>query len=230
MGLGSAMAAACKPSGIHYNWSLPGCASEYFDLIRNFRRHGWLILYLFGASPALCSSFVEGRDHGLQPFMGKQPAPPACHLLRMGPLGYQAMPRPASARATTACAAMPTSLQDALTRGPIPPTRPSASARRGRLCPTLHQPAANRERVLRHHPRQAHHPQRRAPAARAARARVEYVEGVRLMDLDPSSPSASAPRPSVFSTSFLLHCLHAEAARHATRGSTPTAATSTAWP
>ncbi|MDP1566528.1 MAG: glutamate--cysteine ligase, partial [Polaromonas sp.] len=43
-------------SGIHYNWSLPGVSSEeYFGLIRNFRRHAFLLLYLFGASPAVCS-------------------------------------------------------------------------------------------------------------------------------------------------------------------------------
>ncbi len=54
-------------SGIHYNWSLPGLGNdEYFALIRNFRRHAFLLLYLFGASPAVCSSFVAGREHGLQ--------------------------------------------------------------------------------------------------------------------------------------------------------------------
>eukprot|EP01136_Pigoraptor_vietnamica_P037601 Opistho-1_new@105798 len=48
-------------SGIHYNWSLPGVTSEqYFSLIRNFRRHAFVLLYLFGASPALCPCFVEG--------------------------------------------------------------------------------------------------------------------------------------------------------------------------
>jgi hypothetical protein len=40
-------------SGIHYNWSMPGVSSDgYFALIRNFRRHAFLLLYLFGASPA----------------------------------------------------------------------------------------------------------------------------------------------------------------------------------
>ena len=33
-------------SGIHYNWSMPGLSSEaYFGLIRNFRRHAFLLLY-----------------------------------------------------------------------------------------------------------------------------------------------------------------------------------------
>jgi len=55
-------------SGIHYNWSLPDVSSEaYFGLIRNFRRHAFLLLYLFGASPAVCSTFVAGRQHQLQP-------------------------------------------------------------------------------------------------------------------------------------------------------------------
>ena len=41
-------------SGIHYNWSLPEVTTaEYFGLIRNFRRHSFLLLYLFGASPAV---------------------------------------------------------------------------------------------------------------------------------------------------------------------------------
>src|SRR6185369_4966140 len=55
-------------SGIHYNWSLPGVTTEqYFALIRNFRRHAFLLLVLFGASPAVCSSFLSGRVHELQP-------------------------------------------------------------------------------------------------------------------------------------------------------------------
>src|SRR5207249_3252029 len=54
-------------SGIHYNFSLPGTASEaYFALIRNFRRISWLPLYLFGASPAVCSTFVADRPHELK--------------------------------------------------------------------------------------------------------------------------------------------------------------------
>jgi glutamate--cysteine ligase len=70
---GTATAGACRPSqGIHYNWSLPGVDNDgYFALIRNFRRHAFLLLTLFGASPAVCSSFVEGRQHELQP-LGSQ--------------------------------------------------------------------------------------------------------------------------------------------------------------
>ena len=97
-------------AGIHYNFSVPDELLEvlrksespneslqdfktenYFALIRNFRRHFWLLLYLFGASPGVCRSFVKGRNHRLLPF---GPGEHSLHLpnatsLRMGDLGYQ---------------------------------------------------------------------------------------------------------------------------------------------
>ncbi len=97
-------------AGIHYNFSLPeefwtfwyaregGRESlqnyksrRYFELIRNFRRNFWILLYLFGASPAVCRSFVKGRAHQLQPFGDDQHSMhlPYATSLRMGRLGYQ---------------------------------------------------------------------------------------------------------------------------------------------
>ena len=44
------------------NLSLQDFKSEqYFALIRNFRRHSWLLMYLFGASPALDKSFLDNK-------------------------------------------------------------------------------------------------------------------------------------------------------------------------
>ena len=78
-------------SGIHYNFSLPERrrTTQYFALIRNFRRHSWLLLYLFGASPAVCSSFVAGPPHELQPLGDDTLYLPHATSLRMGRLGYQ---------------------------------------------------------------------------------------------------------------------------------------------
>ena len=74
--------------GIHYNWSLPGLTNEeYFALIRNFRRHAFVLLYLFGASPAVCPSFVEGREHELQRLSEHSLYLPHATSLRMGRLG-----------------------------------------------------------------------------------------------------------------------------------------------
>ena len=93
-------------AGIHYNFSLPesfwgryqaelvdsGRAADfqteaYFSLIRNFRRYSWLVLYLFGASPALCPSFLQGREHQLEKLNDSLHLPFATSL-RMGDLGY----------------------------------------------------------------------------------------------------------------------------------------------
>lgn len=67
-------------SGVHYNFSLPmafwqarygvknaeegkAIISEgYFILIRNYYRFGWIIPYLFGASPSMCSSFIRDAE------------------------------------------------------------------------------------------------------------------------------------------------------------------------
>ena len=97
-------------AGIHYNfslqdefwdfWRLREAAHEdlqtyknrrYFDLIRNFRRNFWLLLYFFGASPAVCRSFVKGRDHQLVDFGDDSHSLhlPYATSLRMGNLGYQ---------------------------------------------------------------------------------------------------------------------------------------------
>src|SRR5690349_5659483 len=95
-------------SGVHYNFSLPDDAMvalqtladdgapdaeyrtrRYFATIRNFRRLSWLPLYLFGASPAVCRSFVDGRAHRLQTLSGDTLYLPHATSLRMGPLGYQ---------------------------------------------------------------------------------------------------------------------------------------------
>ena len=97
-------------AGIHYNFSMPDTfwektwreagrpgerqdyiSGRYLDLIRNFQRYSWLLIYLFGASPAVCASFLKGRDnHGLQPFDEQQRSLylPYSTSLRMGDLGY----------------------------------------------------------------------------------------------------------------------------------------------
>ena len=97
-------------AGIHYNFSVPDSlwmklqADEgnqqslqdyktegYFALIRNFRRYFWLLLYLFGAAPAVCKSFVRNREHDLQPVGNDSHSlyKPNATSLRMGNLGYQ---------------------------------------------------------------------------------------------------------------------------------------------
>ena len=63
-------------------------SSQYFGLIRNFRRHSWILLYLFGASPALDSSFVKGREIDLEEGPDGCLIGPYATSLRMSDLGY----------------------------------------------------------------------------------------------------------------------------------------------
>lgn len=75
------------------NQSLEHFVSEqYFGLIRNIHRHGWLMLYLFGASPAFCSSFFSGRASLAQGFSSLNDATlyrPHATSLRMSDIGYR---------------------------------------------------------------------------------------------------------------------------------------------
>ncbi|NWA01212.1 glutamate--cysteine ligase [Pseudomonas gingeri] len=95
-------------AGIHYNFSLPeklwpvlkqaegfvGTDRDYqslayIALIRNFRRYSWLLMYLFGASPALDAGFLRGRSHSLEQFDADTLYLPYATSLRMSDLGYQ---------------------------------------------------------------------------------------------------------------------------------------------
>ncbi|MCL1036267.1 glutamate--cysteine ligase [Shewanella submarina] len=96
-------------SGVHFNFSVSDelwtllyensdkslsredfISERYFGLIRNYRRSVWLLPYLFGASPALCSSFVKGRESDI-PFNKTDDGTlylPYATSLRMSDLGY----------------------------------------------------------------------------------------------------------------------------------------------
>lgn len=63
---------------------------SYMGLIRNLLRYGWIIPYLFGASPAICKSFLKNyREHSLINFNEYTLYKPYATSLRMGDIGYQ---------------------------------------------------------------------------------------------------------------------------------------------
>ncbi len=61
----------------------------YMAMIRNLQRLGWLVPYLFGASPAVCKSFVRDARTDLQSFDANTYFYPYATSLRMGDIGYQ---------------------------------------------------------------------------------------------------------------------------------------------
>jgi glutamate--cysteine ligase len=94
-------------AGVHFNYSMPDAfwpaykeiesyagsvdslrSESYFGLVRNFRRFGWLVLYLFGASPALCRSFARGSNPALSELDIDTLYHPFATSLRMSDLGY----------------------------------------------------------------------------------------------------------------------------------------------
>ena len=95
-------------AGIHYNWSLPlsfweqyqsiikdssplpeFISENYMRLTRNLQRYGWLIPYLFGASPAVCRSFIDGIEKILEPFDDYTYHHKHATSLRLSDIGYQ---------------------------------------------------------------------------------------------------------------------------------------------
>ena len=193
-------------SGIHYNFSLPGIGSDgYFALIRNFRRLSWLPLYLFGASPAVCSSFVDGRAHQLQELSPGTHYLPHATSLRMGRLGYQSDAQASLHVSYNNLTSYATSLHEALTK-PYPPYE-KIGIRDGdayrQLSTSLLQIENEFYSPIR--PKRRIKPGERPLHALRERG-VEYVE-VRLMDLDPFNPVGINAQTMRFLDILLLHCL-----------------------
>lgn len=64
-------------------------SEQYMGLVRNLLRYGWLVPYLFGASPAVCKSFLNGKRTILQEFNDNTYYEPHATSLRLGDIGYQ---------------------------------------------------------------------------------------------------------------------------------------------
>jgi glutamate--cysteine ligase len=95
-------------SGVHFNYSfgaplwavLKGIhesraaeqefiSDQYFGVLRNYRRYGWLVLYLFGTSPAVSKSFFAGREISLPSLDEHTCYEPFGTSLRMSDIGYR---------------------------------------------------------------------------------------------------------------------------------------------
>ena len=195
-------------SGIHYNWSFPGITSEqYFGLIRNFRRQAFLLLYLFGASPAVCASFVAGRQHELQQLNASTMYMPHGTSLRMGRLGYQSDAQASLAVSYNSLEGYAASLQEALTQ-PYPAYEKVGIQNPGgdynQLATSLLQIENEFYGTIR--PKRVIHSGERPLHALRERG-VEYIE-VRLMDLDPFEAVGISAQTMRFLDVFLLHCLN----------------------
>ncbi len=209
-------------AGIHYNFSLnddawrilhaqhPTNASAvdfqsacYLALIRNFRRTSWLLMYLFGASPALDEPFLRGAAHRLDRFDESTLYRPYATSLRMSDLGYSN---------TAAQAALQpnydtlTGYLDALARAvsePYPAYEAIGTHRNGgwvQINTNVLQIENEFYSTIR--PKRVTRSGERPLHALAARG-VQYVE-VRCLDIDPFEPSGISIETARFLDAYLL--------------------------
>ena len=214
-------------AGAHYNWSLPDefwlalkdccCANSdtqafvserYFGLIRNFLRYGWLIPYLFGASPAICQSFVQGQKSNLLELVPGTLYGPYATSLRMSDLGYQNRAQ-ANLHVSFNSLRGYTQALEAAIHTPDP-FYEELGVRDG---PHWKQLNANLLQIENEfyagiRPKRIGK-QGERPAKALQTYGVEYVE-VRLFDLNPFIDIGIAPEQSTFADVLLLMCLFRE--------------------
>jgi glutamate--cysteine ligase len=214
-------------AGVHYNFSMgedfwnfwfqqeAGNESlqeyknrRYLELIRNFRGNFWLLLYLFGASPAVCRSFVRDREHQLQEFGSDSHSlySPHATTLRMGDLGYQSSAQSSllvcyndlSSYIQTLCGAITQPHDEYVAKGLY-----DQDGAYHQLNTSLLQIENEFYSTIR--PKRTIRSGETALSALAARG-IEYIE-VRCVDLNPYEPLGVNAEQLYFMDVFLLYCL-----------------------
>ena len=214
-------------AGIHYNFSLPEVlwpvlmkdegfvgterdyqSNAYIALIRNFRRYNWLLMYLFGASPALDAGFLRGRSHQLEQLDADTLYLPYATSLRMSDLGYQS-----NAQAgLTPCYNELNSYTDSLRKAVATPYAPYVEIGTHKdgewvqLNTNILQ--IENEYYSNIRPKRVTYTGERPIQALVARG-VQYVE-VRLLDINPFLPVGIDLPEARFLDAFLLYCAFQE--------------------
>jgi glutamate--cysteine ligase len=214
-------------AGIHYNYSLDenvwrilraaeqssasrqdDQSERYLALIRNFRRISWLLMYLFGASPALDVRFLRGHAHTLDPFDTLDMHTlyhPYATSLRMSDLGYSNNTGQSALHADydTLRGYMQT-LAQAVSE-PYPPYEAMGTHHNGEWVQiNTNVLQIENEFYTTIRPKRVTQPGERPLHALAAHG-VQYVE-VRCMDIDPFEPTGITLQTARFLDAFLLAC------------------------
>jgi glutamate--cysteine ligase len=211
-------------AGVHFNYSLPDSfwpvyrevlgsdaddsdfrSEHYLGLVRNFRRYGWIILYLFGASPALCKSFGAGRTLSMQEFNAETWYEPYGTSLRMSDLGYN---NKTQAGISISLNRLDEYIRDlsAAIHTPEPAYEKIGVIRDGEY----QQLSTNKLQIENEYyspirPKRVAHSGER-PTAALRRGGVEYVE-IRSLDLNVSDPAGINQNTMRFIEAFLIYCL-----------------------
>ncbi len=212
-------------AGIHYNLSFPDAffqawqaqvgdtgslqdfrSARYFGLVRNFQRQSWLLLYLLGASPAVCASFLRGREHRLMASDDGTLYLPGATSLRMSSLGYQNSVQSELRVSYNGLDEYVRDLSHAI-RTPYPPFEAiglrDAAGEYQQLSTNVLQIENEYYGLVR--PKRTTASGER-PTQALSRRGVEYVE-LRCVDLNPFEPIGIDSTSAHFLEVFALHCL-----------------------
>jgi glutamate--cysteine ligase len=211
-------------SGVHFNYSLPDAfwplyrelekdhtglqdfrSAAYLGAVRNVRRMDWLLLYLFGASPALCKSFVQGRESGLEELDSETLYGPWATSLRMSDLGYR---NDAQEDLVVSANSLNEYVRDLIQATHLPRAE---FARIGvKVDGEYRQLNANQLQIENEfystiRPKRVIEPGER-PTAALLRGGVQYIE-LRALDISPSDPVGLNQQELRFLEVFLIYCL-----------------------
>ena len=214
-------------AGIHFNYSLPeefwpvyreieGASlpesefrsAAYMGLVRNVRRTGWLLLYLYGASPAVCKSFLQGNPGGLEDLDASTAYGRYATSLRMSDLGYR---NSNQADLHVSADGLESYIAD-LVRATHTP-KPEFVAIGLKVDGDYRQLSVNQLQVENEYystvrPKRVARRGERASAA-LRRGGVEYVE-LRALDVSPVDPVGVNHRQLRFLEAYLIYCLLAD--------------------
>ena len=210
-------------AGVHFNYSLPAAfwpayqailgdrqnmsdfrSDQYLGLIRNFRRMGWMVLYLFGSSPAVCKSFAGGAAKlpSLNPDTWYEPYATS---LRMSDLGYSNQNQSRINISLNNLDESVRALSDAICT-----TEPSYEEIGVKVDGEYRQLNANLLQIENEYyspvrPKRVT-PSGEQPTAALRRDGIEYVE-IRSLDINMFDPSGINQNTMRFIEAFLIYCL-----------------------
>jgi glutamate--cysteine ligase len=207
-------------AGLHYNFSfspdlwalleLPGESAQarqsagYVSLIRNFVRHSWLLMYLFGASPAVARDFIQDKDHDLQSLDEHTLYLPWATSLRMSDLGYQNKAQSTLKPCYNDLPTFLSRLYEAVTT-PWPAYQAIGTHQQGQWV-QLNCNLLQIENEYYSTIRPKHTTGRgERPITALTERGVQYVE-VRCLDIDPFEPCGISSETARFMDAFLLFC------------------------
>jgi glutamate--cysteine ligase len=211
-------------AGVHFNYSLADSfwpryqqilgndrneddfrSDHYLGLIRNFRRFGWLILYLFGASPAMCKSFAGDAAIAMPSLNAETLYEPYGTSLRMSDLGYSNQNQ---SRINISLNSLDSYIRD-LTNA-IQTPEPEYEKIGVKVDGRYRQLNANRLQLENEY-YSSIRPKRVAasgerPTAALRRGGIEYVE-IRSLDINFNDPAGINQNTMRFIEAFLIYCL-----------------------